>query len=330
MKTNSIIEDIKSKLTGNKEQDVPYLHSELRKYQKENNFDVVLKIQLLLFNYLSKEEKEKLNADANNMLKEHKNKYDAAIEYLNFGDIERAKKILIELFETYEKVGKIKEANFFDFKEPMEHFIYFGSFEALRKGHIKKVPEPIVHYAYQIASIFLEQNDILNAIQYLERALLFNPVCQYILEELIELHFMIKDYDNAFKYLKTCIKNSYTKQQLAFGYKKLGQYYKIHEKFDKAIVSFAISNLYLEEVENKIQIIEITNKVGKIKFTTSQQLIDLLGEDGINYGPSKHVVDTIKDFIKYALSTKDNKTLQYVAKIAFELTDEKHYKDLLN
>lgn len=330
MKTNNIIEVIKSKLTGNKEQDVLYLQEELRKYQKENNFDVVLKIQLLLFNYLSNEEKAKLNADANNMVKEHKNKYESAIEYLNYGDVERAKKILIELFTTYERVGKIKEANFFDFSESMEYFLYFGNIQSLRNAHIKKVPEPVVHYAYQIASIFLEQNDIDSAIQYLEKALLFNPVCLYIVEELIELYFLKKDFIKAFKYLKHFVKYAYTKKQLGFGYRKLGLYYKEISKYDKAIICFAVSNLYVEDIDNKAKIIEITNKVGKIQFANSDQLISLLAEDEINYGPSKYVIDTISDFIKYAKISKDNKTLQYVAKIAYELTDDKIYKELLN
>lgn len=329
MKNNNIIEEIKSKLTGKKEEDVPYLHEELRKYQKENNFDIVLKIQLLLFNYLSKEEKEKLNSDANNMLKEHKNKYDSAMEYLNFGDIDRAQKILIELYDTYERVAKINGANFYDFKEPVEHFIHFGSFATLRKAHIKKVPEPVVYYAYQIASIYLEKQDIKNAIDYLERALLFNPVCQYILQELIELYISINNFEQAFKYLKQSIKYAYTKKQLAFGYKKLGLYYRKSQQYDKAIASFAISDLYVDDIDNKIQIKEITNIVGQIKFNSADQLLSLFKEDDINYGPSKHVILTLNDFIEYARSSKDNKTLTYVAKIAYELTDEEHYKELI-
>lgn len=329
MKNNNIIEEIKSKLTGNKEQDVPYLHEELRKYQKENMFDIVLKIQLLLFNYLSKEEKEKLNQDANNMLKEHKNKYDNAMEYLNFGDIDRAQKILIELFDTYERVGKINGANFYDFKEPIEHFLHFGSFDALRKGNIKKVPEPVVYYAYQIASIYLEQHATHQAISYLERALLFNPNCQYILQELVELYISNQDFDKAFDYLKHIVKYAYTKSQLAFGYKKLGLCYRHKQIYDKAVVCFVVSDLYNDDVDNKVQVNEIVKINGQIKFTGANQLIELLKEDDINYGPSKHVISTINNFIAYAQKAKDKRTLEYVAKIAFELTDEKYYIELI-
>lgn len=329
MKSNSVIEEIKSKLTGSKEQDVPYLHEQLKKYQSESQFDIVLKIQLLLFNYLSKEEKEKLNVDANNMIKEHKSKYESALEYLNFGDVERAKKILIELFNIYEHVGKLSGANFYDFAEPMEYFLYFGTFKKLKEAHIKKVPEPVVHYAYQIASIFLEQNDVEKAIEYLERALLFNPICQYVIQELVELNLSQFNYDKAFTYLRKSINYAYTKKQLAFGYKKLGLCYKQKQMFDKAIACFAVSDLYIVDIDNKIQIKEITSKVGQIKFTSAEQLLSLFKEDEINYGPSKKVVETCNDFINYAKASKDKKTLDYVAKIAYELTDENYYKDLL-
>ena len=329
MKNKEIIENIKSKLTGNKTIDVDYLHSELKKYQALNNFDVAFEIQILLFNYLSKEEKEKLNQDANNMLKEHKIKYDQATEYLNYGDVEKAKKILQELFDVYERVAKIKGTNFYDFSEVIEYFLYFGDIEKLKLAKIKKVPEPVVHYAYQIASIYLEQDDILNAINYLERALLFNPVCEYVLQELIERYLSISNYEQAFIYIKRCLKNAYTKKQLAYGYNKLGQYFRNCAKYDKAIASFAVSNLYEDDLNNKIAIKEITAIAGQIKFSSADQLIALFKEEDINYGPSKHVIQTFANFIDYAKASKDKKTLGYVCKIAYELTDEKYYQDII-
>lgn len=329
MKNNEIIEQIKSKLTGNKELDIPYLEQEIRKYQNENNFDVAMKIQLLLFNYLPEEEKAKLNDGANNMLKEHKNKYNEAIEYLNFGELDRARNILIELFNAYLRVSKIMDSCFFDFSEPIEHFIYFGSFKELKKANIKRVPEPVVHYAYQIASIYLEQGNNKQAIEYLEKALVFNPVCEYVLQELVERYLSIQDYEQAFKYIKCCLKNAYTKKQLAYGYKKLGQYFRSKSIYDKAIASFAVSNLYEDDLDNKIAIREITSVAGQIKFSSAEQLISLFKEEDINYGPSKHVIQTFANFMEYAKASNDKKTLNYVGKIAYELTDEKYYQDLM-
>lgn len=330
MKNKEIIENIKSKLTGNKTIDVEYLHSELKKYQALNNFDVAFEIQILLFNYLSKEEKEKLNQDANNMLKEHKIKYDQAIEYLNYGDVEKAKKILQELFDVYERVAKIKGTNFYDFSEVIEYFLYFGDIEKLKLAKIKKVPEPVVHYAYQIASIYLEQDDILNAINYLERALLFNPVCEYVLEELINRLIISNKYDEAFEYIKRSLKYAYTKKQLASGYKALGIYFKHKKVYDKAIASFAVSNLYIDDISNKISIKEIVDVVGQIKFKDADHIISLFKEEGINYGPSKEVITTFKNFIEYAKINNDKKTLKYVLEIASKLTDDNYFLEQLN
>ncbi len=329
MKNNEIIEQIKRKLTGQKEKDIPFLEQEIRKYQSENNFELAMKIQILLFNYLPEEEKVKLNEGANNMLKEHKNKYNEALEHLNYGDIDRAKNILVELFNTYLKVSKIMDSCFFDFSEPIEHFIYFGSFQELKKANIKKIPEPVVHYAYQIASIYLEQGDNQQAIAYLEKALIFNPVCEYVLQELIERYLSISNYEQAFIYIKRCLKNAYTKKQLAYGYNKLGQYFRNCAKYDKAIASFAVSNLYEDDLNNKIAIKEITAIAGQIKFSSADQLIALFKEEDINYGPSKHVIQTFANFIDYAKASKDKKTLGYVCKIAYELTDEKYYQDII-
>lgn len=326
MKNNEIIESIKNKLNGDKQHDVRYLQEQLRHYQAQGNFDVVYGIQLLLFNYLSSEEKAKLNNDATSMLKEHKVKYEKALELLNYGEVDKAQNILMELYNIYEKVGKLKGANFYDFSEPIECLLYFGSVENIKKARIKKVPEPVVHYAYQIASIYLEKNDTKMAINYLERALLFNPICQYVLEELVQRYINVNDYDQAFKYVTISLKYAYTKQQLAYCYKQLGNIFKFKNRFDIAIASFALSNIYVDELDNKIKIKEITDKVGLIKFGSADELIELFKKENLNYGPSKHVISTFKNFIETAKAQKDQKTLKYVLDIALKLTDEEYFK----
>jgi tetratricopeptide (TPR) repeat protein len=166
-------------------------------------------------------------------------------------------------------------------------------------------------------------------IEYLEKALVFNPVCEYVLQELVERYLSIQDYEQAFKYIKCCLKNAYTKKQLAYGYKKLGQYFRSKSIYDKAIASFAVSNLYEDDLDNKIAIREITCVAGQIKFSSAEHLISLFKEEDINYGPSKHVIQTFANFMDYAKASNDKKTLNYVGKIAYELTDEKYYQDLM-
>ena len=326
MENKEILENIKKKLTGNKENDVAFLHDELRKYQKANNFNVAFGIQLLLFNYLSDEEKEKLNQGANAMLLDHKNKFESAKELLNFGEIERAKRIFIELFDSYEKVGVLEGANFYDFPDPIELFLYLPK---LRNVKIKRLPEPVIYYAYQIASIYLEQDDINSAIIYLEKALLFNPICQYVLQELIDRLMMTKQYERAYMHLKTSLKYAYTKNQLAFCYKKLGEYFKHIAKYDLAIASYALSSLYLEDVENKIKIKEIVDLVGPIKFSSPDEIINLFKTVDLNYGPSKEVLATLKEYTKISKERKDYKTLKYILNIAINLTNQDYFKNEL-
>lgn len=326
MENKEILENIKKNLTGKKEEDVSYLHSELRKYQMENNFNVAFGIQLLLFNYLTEEEKEKLNQGANAMLQDHKNKYEKAKELLNYGDIEKAKRIFIELFDSYEKVGVLEGANFYDFPEPIELFLYLPK---LRNIKIKRLPEPVVYYAYQIASIYLEQEDIYNAIVYLEKALLFNPICQYILQELVDRLMMISEYERAYEHLKVSLKYAYTKNQLAYCYKKLGQYFKINQKYDLSIASYALSNLYIEDTENKIKIKEIVDIVGPIHFSSSDEIINLFKSVDLNYGPSKEVLATLKEYTKISKERKDYKTLKYILNIAISLTNQDYFKNEL-
>ena len=153
------------------------------------------------------------------LLNERKTKYLNAQEKLNNNNLEEAKQILTELFEMFEKIIKLNIMKVYDFEERTECFLYCEDPKKLTS--IQKAPEPVVKYAYQLASIYLEENNISKAIEYLEKALLFNPLCQYILQELIERYMSIGEYEKSYKHLQTSLLNSYTRSGLAFCYKKL-------------------------------------------------------------------------------------------------------------
>ena len=327
MTNKEVLENIKKQLSGNKEIDVPFLQQELRKYQSQNNFDIAYGIQLLLFNYLTDEQKAKLNDGAVNMLKDHKNKFEEAKQLINYGEVDKAQRILIELFSLYEKVGLIEGSNFYDFPEPIELFLYSPNLKGVK---IKKVPEPVIYYAYQIASIYLEKNDVEKAIDYLEKALIFNPICQYVIQELVDRLMMINKNDIAYSYIVKGLQYSYTKQQLAFYYKKLGLYFKAKSRNDIAVASFAVSNLYSDDLDNKVKIKEIIDKVGPILFKTSDELINLFKQENLNYGPSRYVISVLKEYLETAKATNNTKLITYISKVGYDLTDDDYFKEEVN
>ena len=79
-----------------------------------------------------------------------------------------------------------------------------------------------------------------------------------------------------------------------------------------------------------MEIKEIVDVAGQIKFKDADHIISLFKEEGINYGPSKEVITTFKNFIEYAKINNDKKTLKYVLEIASKLTDDNYFLEQLN
>lgn len=265
--------------------------------------------------------------DVLKLLNERKAKYALSKELLEANRLEEAKKVLLELFDMFEKISKLNLIKVYDFSEKIECFLFLEKPEELQK--IQRAPEPVVKYAYQLASIYLEQNNIQYAIKYLEKALVFNPNCQYILQELIERYFSIGEEEKAYNHLCTSLENGYTKGQLAFCYKNLGKYFSIKEKYDIAIASYSISELYESDINNKIEIKKITDKVGFIKFNSANELLELFNREKLNYGPSKKVIETITNFATYFKQTNDRENAMYLIDIIVKLTNKEEFKNLL-
>ena len=87
-----------------------------------------------------------------------------------------------------------------------------------------------------------------------------------------------------------------------------------------------LSNLYSDDIDNKIQIKEIVDKVGQIHFKSSDHIIDLFKSVGLSYGPSKEVLSTFKEYVQKSKERKDYRTLKYILDIAINLTDQDYFK----
>lgn len=251
------------------------------------------------------------------LINKRKEKYYLALEYLEQNKIEESKTLLEELFNPLYNSSKIIKT--YNFDEKIEFFLYCNDPSKLKS--FKLTLEPAVKYAYTIASIYLEQNNVLKEIEYLEKALTFNPICQYILQELIEKYISINEYDKAYNYLSISLKNSYTKAHLAFCYKYLGKYFVKKEKYDIAIASFSISQLYEDDIQNKIEIKKITDKVGYIRFSSAEELLTLFKKEDLNYGPSEYVIKTITTFIKFFKDHNNKEEVVYLVDIIKKLTN---------
>lgn len=325
MNNQAIIDEIKAKLTKNKDTDVSYLETELIVFRTLKNDEVVAALEQLLFSYLSKAEKEEYDIKTHEILSVRYDDYQKCMEYLANNKTEEAKQILIRLIKTYEKIENVKTFNYYDFEQMIEYIAFSKSVENAKKLNIKRYPEAITYYCYQLAIIYLNENNLDKAKEYLTRALKFNPSSMYVLEELINLYLLTNKFDESLSLAKYAIQIAYTKQQLANVYEALGLgYYKI-ENFELALCCLVASAEFSDNENTQMLIFEISQKYMLGKPSINEVKVRL-EQENINYGPSKELIDAINDFIVYLKKLNDLVGLKYLLTIGYELTDDEFYK----
>lgn len=326
MSNKEIIDSIKSHLTGEKEVDVPYLQTELAIYKNIKNEEVIYAIANMLFGYMSKETKEKLDLKTHEALDKRREEYEKVVWLLNEKKYEEAKTILKKLSSLYLKATYAKEQNYYDFEEAAEYFIFCGSVENGRKLKVKRYPEPVTYYHYQLASIYQLEENYEEAINELNICLTYNPICQYALLGLVDLYGRLKMYEEAFETIQIALKYAYSKEQFAYLYKCLGCYYEIKENIDIATVCYLTSNFYKYDEENEKTVIELAKFYGKIDLNSNEDVKHIFDKYNIQHGVSKEVLFALDDFIKYTKKINDIGTCKYLLNIMIELTNKEYYK----
>lgn len=330
MTNKEIIDSIKAKLTKEKETDVPYLQTELAIYKSLKNEEVIYAIANMLFEYMSSKTKEKLDLKAHEALDKRRLEYDKVIWLLSEKKYDEAKKILNNLTELYLKATYAKEKNYYDFEEAAEYFIFCGNVENGRKLKVKRYPEPVVYYHYQLAQIYEYENNLADAIKELNICLTYNPVCMYVLMGLVDLYGRIKEYDKAYDVILKALKCAYTKEQFAYLYKALGTYFEIVEKIDIATVCYLTSNFYKFDKDNEKRVIDLAAFYGKIEINSMEDVKNIFKKYNIQDGVSKEVIYALEDFIRYTKKINDLPTCKYLLNVLIDLTNLNKYKEELN
>lgn len=307
--------------------DVPYLETELTIYKTLQNEEIVFAISQLLFEYLDKEEKVKYDVKTHEILEKRKEQYLKSTRFIQEGKLEEAKKELLNLIQLYEKIENVKVQNYYDFEQMIEYILFCKTVENAKKLNVRRYPEPVTYFYYQLATIEVEEGNTYQAIEYLKKALVFNPRAMYIWEELIERYVKLQDDETVFLLAKEQLRYAYTKEQLAFLYQKLGMYYQKKAKYELSIACLIVSDHYSGQTLNKERIGKIVQVAGYIQFHSVEQILSLFQKEGINYGPSQVVVESVHTFIHYLKHIHNYDGVRYLYTIMIDLTDDDYYKE---
>lgn len=227
MSYDNIIAEIKSNLTGNKDNDKDYIINQFKVF---NSKEIHLELGRLLWDLMSDEEqKEYKKAVIQDIPVDEFIK--SVYSYLNYGDFETALKELEDYMEIIPfKFRENPQFDYFYFNNPLEEELFRKYFKTPKE--LKVIPfgeeYPRVFYLYGV--VLMNLSEFNRAESALKKALSYNPVSGEILSTLSALYDGNYDLNNLKKTAVEILKFSYDPREIAKVYRDLGYCYYENKK----------------------------------------------------------------------------------------------------
>ncbi len=275
-----IIEEIKSNLTDDQDQNMKYLEEQLEKYKTHPHSEEIAK-EILLMLCGDKPKIDIKNIIQDNDKGDFNSKVIEANDCLFKRDFTKAKSLINAFLEETLSLYKEDETTrYYSFNDIAEFYCALDLIDTT-----KKIVWISLRYdlAYKIlAFIASEEHDFTKAREYLDKGAYYNPMNSGILFERAESYKMEKDIDNMFKTAKEIYKYIFNYYDLARYYRLLGYCYIEKDQLDVAYALYAISIYYenSQMAHNEIDYIKI--KMGKPDYKMStKEILDALAREQI-------------------------------------------------
>jgi len=280
-----IVASILSKLTNNKEKNREYLKNQMELYKNHAyGSEIIKELSRAMYENLSEEDKISFNEALNEDIKSLNLKLDDARKLFYERKYVIANEILKEYVEAALLMSKENETQrFFSFRNASEFFYATKKIKIYKK--IVCSPFEISSAFNMLSYIAIEENNFVDAKEYCDKAIYYNPVNPSLYFEKITLYKLKKDYANMLKLLKEAYEYIFNHVELAAYYRQLGFYYTEINKLDVAFALYLVS-LHFDISQNayhEINYIRMMLKNPNYALTTNE-VLELLEKENILFG----------------------------------------------
>ena len=239
------------------------------------------------------EEKHKLNIPE---------KVEHSIKLITTHKLDEALEILLDLKNNFEKglqYDNNKQYELFSFDYYIESIIYNKAEAEHNNKKVLSVDDNFASLYYRISYIYVEKKEYLIALEYIKKALRWNPVSYPILSEYLGILINLNLYDEYINTINKLFKYVFTPEALAHCYRKLGLYYTEKKEFFLATALYQYS---LQWEYNDLALLEmqyIRTIVDKnFVFPKQEELIDILKEHKIPIEADNLILDVYRELIE--------------------------------
>ncbi len=325
------IEKLKSRLTGNPQQDRQIVFSAVKEMNNHEYSELVIKkireeIYVECFTYKELQQFSFVSRTTNfinNLLGEtHK--------LIQIGKLTEAIQKLDEfIYSTPFLFQETDLVEYYNFSNTLEETLFFKDFNP--KKEVMPIPNNqqyfVIYYIY--GTLLLQFERYGEAAYFLDLASSLNPVLSIIYFERAEIFKLKKNFNLFFKYTNVALKYALSAQFLARGYRNLGFYYIEKDNLELATALFKFSLIF----ENNDMAYSELNYIESLGYKTSQVVNDfirILNKYDIQMGPSELVFDTLMELITKAKEENNMCEVLDLYSILYDLTKDEDIKKTIN
>ncbi|MGN0621474.1 MAG: hypothetical protein ACI4I9_06370 [Porcipelethomonas sp.] len=326
---DSIIEEIKKGMNGDRYHDVKYLQNQAEAYKNHEQAAEILKvISELTFDLVPDDQKEILRktmfikgmrldeafSKANTLVQEKKLEDAAAL----LGEIEKHAELY---FSETDDMLKLSLRN------PLDEYIYMQVFKPEKKH--ERTPFDFSRYLAAYGYLLVELRRYDEAEEVLKKAIRFNPVNVEPRFELTETYKVKMEPDNIIACIRETLKIARTPYEIARCYCDLGYYCIEIKDYDSAICFYYESMLYSpnEAITGELHhIMSITKK--KIVPPLRDEVLAAFKKYDIPNGPNPDVYNIAYSLAQYCIDKNAGpEEILYYLRIAYDLTRNPEVKE---
>ncbi|MBQ8926889.1 MAG: tetratricopeptide repeat protein [Oscillospiraceae bacterium] len=328
----AILDEIRSKITGNTYEDMLFLQSQVNEYSKsEAGKAVADEITKFALSLLPQEQKDYMNralyigerrldqvyAEARKLMNEHLN--DKALTLTR----QLYDKIMEEFAET-------ETERFFCFRNLLESNLYQIMYHPEKK--LLHAPFDFSRYLLAHAFNLIELRRAPEAIPVLQEAIRFNPTNPDPRFELAEVYKLLGDKEQLLQCIRDTLPFCTTPYGLSRCYTNMGYYCVESKDYEAAVHFYFESLLFVDHPAVPGELKHVSLLMGKrITAPTREEVLATFKKYDIQNGPSEYVVHTATQLANQAMGRKAwEEACYYLGVLAGTTHDEEAERTLRN
>lgn len=333
MNYDEIMEEIKSGLTGNPQEDADYLRDQMEAYKDhELSQEIIRACGRLFYEIMPEESKEEIDKIINKEMID----IDSAMDEMHFAAYKKDYNRALEIIESLAK--KADEHPFYKDDTVSCYFTFDSFFEEILYAEINKPQKEIRKAEFPFAAIYLNYGSLLfelgrydEAHEALKKALRWNPVSINVRSEYMETLKAKKDLDSYVKMAKESFKYAYKPKDLARCYRNMGWYYIEKEMYSEAVAVY--DNSLRFEPDNKAATSELYYIIQTAPDTKQMNYEDFKEFSAKEGFPTEADMDVLR--IAYGLGKEFEKNgvsegAKFCYSIVYDLTQDEEIQELIN